>query len=42
MDPKLLELAQHVGTFLIPFLSYLLKIGDKAAEEAGKKFGEAA
>lgn len=42
MDPKLLELAQHVGTFLIPFLPYLLKIGDKAAEEAGKKFGEAA
>ncbi|GIV82982.1 MAG: hypothetical protein KatS3mg051_2336 [Anaerolineae bacterium] len=42
MDPKLLELAQNVGTFLIPFLPYLLKIGDKAAEEAGKKFGEAA
>jgi len=28
--------------FLTPFLPYLLKVGEKAAEEAGKKLGEAA
>ncbi len=28
--------------FLAPFLPYLLKAGEKAAEEAGKKLGEAA
>lgn len=39
MDPKILELAQKIGTFLLPFLPYLLKIGDKAAEEIGKKIG---
>jgi len=33
------QLAQVVTTFLTPFLPYLLKVGAKAAEEAGKKFG---
>lgn len=42
MDPKMLDLAQKIGTFLLPFLPYLLKMGDKAAEEVGKKIGEAA
>ncbi len=32
-------LAQQVTPFLAPFLPYLLKAGEKAAEEAGKKFG---
>jgi hypothetical protein len=27
-------------TFLAPFLPYLLKVGEKAAEETGKKLGE--
>src|SRR2546423_82465 len=27
-------------TFLSPFLPYLLKVGEQAAEEAGKKFGD--
>ncbi len=40
MDPT--ELAQKIGAFLLPLLPYLLKAGDKAAEEAGKKLGEAA
>ena len=39
MDPRILELAQKVGTFLLPLLPYLLKVGDKAAEEVGKKIG---
>lgn len=39
MDPQLL---QQLTTFLAPFLPYLLKAGEKAAEEAGKKLGEAA
>jgi len=39
MDPKLLELAQKISAFLLPLLPYLLKIGDKAAEEIGKKIG---
>ncbi|MGC8960074.1 MAG: hypothetical protein ACP5OO_09865 [Chloroflexia bacterium] len=39
MDPKVLELAQKIGAFLLPLLPYLLKIGDKAAEEVGKKIG---
>lgn len=39
MDPNLLELAQKIGAFLLPFLPYLLKMGDKAAEEAGKRLG---
>ncbi len=39
MDSQLL---QQLTTFLAPFLPYLLKAGEKAAEEAGKKFGEAA
>lgn len=27
-------------TFLTPFLPFLLKVGEKATQEAGKKFGE--
>jgi len=32
-------LAKDVTLFLTPFLPYLLKAGEKAAEEAGKKLG---
>jgi hypothetical protein len=32
-------LATTLTTFLAPYLPYLLKAGEKAAEEAGKKFG---
>lgn len=32
-------LAKEVALFLTPFLPYLLKAGEKAAEEAGKKLG---
>ena len=32
-------LAKDVALFLTPFLPYLLKAGEKAAEEAGKKLG---
>ncbi len=32
-------LARDVVAFLAPFLPYLLKAGEKAAEEAGKKLG---
>lgn len=39
MDPRILELAQKIGAFLLPLLPYLLKMGDKAAEELGKKIG---
>jgi len=39
MDPNILELAQKIAAFLMPLLPYLLKIGDKAAEEIGKKIG---
>ena len=39
MDPKLWELAQKIAAFLMPLLPYLLKVGDKAAEEVGKKIG---
>jgi len=35
-------LAKEVVTFLAPFLPYLVKVGEEAAKEAGKKFGEAA
>lgn len=35
----LTQLAQVVTAFLAPFLPYLLKAGEKAAEEAGKKLG---
>jgi len=35
----LAQLAQTIAAFLSPFLPYLLKAGEKAAEEAGKKFG---
>jgi hypothetical protein len=31
--------AKDLAVFLIPFLPYLLKAGEKAAEEAGKKLG---
>ena len=37
MDAR--ELAQQLVTFLTPFLPYLVKMGEKAAEEAGKKLG---
>jgi len=39
MDPNIVELAQKIATFLMPLLPYLLKIGDKAAEDVGKKIG---
>jgi len=39
MDPNIVELAQKIAAFLMPLLPYLLKIGDKAAEEVGKKIG---
>ena len=32
-------LAKEVALFLTPFLPYLLKAGEKAAEEAGKELG---
>ena len=32
-------LSQQLLTFLAPFLPYLLKMGEQAAEEAGKKLG---
>jgi hypothetical protein len=35
-------LAIGVSTFLAPFLPYLVKGGEEAAKEAGKKFGAAA
>jgi len=40
MEPQ--TLAQQAVAFLTPFLPYLLKAGEKAAEEVGKKLGEAA
>ena len=39
MDPNVVELAQKIAAFLLPFLPHLLKVGDKAAEEVGKKIG---
>lgn len=43
MDPQAVaELAQKIGAFLLPFLPFLLKAGEKAAEEAGEKLGGAA
>lgn len=38
----LIVLAKETVTFLAPFLPYLLKAGEGAAEEAGKKLGEKA
>jgi hypothetical protein len=35
-------LAKETVTFLAPFLPYLLKAGESAAEEAGKQLGEKA
>ena len=32
-------LSQQLTVFLAPFLPYLLKMGEKAAEEAGKRLG---
>ena len=32
-------LAQQVTAYLVPFMPYLAKVGEKAAEEAGKKMG---
>ena len=32
-------LAKNLVVFLTPFLPYLLKAGEKAAEETGKKLG---
>ena len=40
--PDLDEIARQVAQFLAPFLPYLLKAGEKAAEEAGRKLGAAA
>jgi len=37
MDLNIVELAQKISAFLLPLLPYLLKVGDKAAEEVGKK-----
>jgi hypothetical protein len=34
-------LARDLAVFLTPFLPYLLKAGEKVAEEVGKKFGAA-
>jgi len=39
MDPNFVELPQKISAFLLPLLPYLLKVGDKAAEEVGKKIG---
>jgi hypothetical protein len=38
-DMNVTTLAKDLAVFLIPLLPYLLKAGEKAAEEAGKKFG---
>jgi len=40
--PDLDEIARQIVQFLVPFLPYLLKAGEKAAEEAGRKLGVAA
>jgi hypothetical protein len=39
-DPN--EIARQIVQFLAPFLPYLLRAGEKAAEEAGRKLGAAA
>jgi hypothetical protein len=39
-DPN--EIARQIVQFLAPFLPYLLKAGEKAAEEAGRQLGAAA
>ena len=40
MDPQ--TLAQQIVLFLAPFMPYLLKAGEKAAEEMGKNLGSEA
>jgi len=40
--PDLNEIARQIVQFLAPFLPYLLRAGEKAAEEAGRKLGAAA
>ena len=40
--PDFDEIARQIVQFLAPFLPYLLKAGEKAAEEAGRKLGAAA
>ena len=40
--PDLDEIARQIVQFLAPFLPYLLKAGEKAAEEVGRKLGAAA
>jgi len=42
MNPASAQLAARAAAFLAPFLPYLLKVGEKAVEEVGKKFGGAA
>lgn len=42
VPPDLSQLAQQLAHFLQPFLPYLLRVGERAAEELGRKFGEAA
>ena len=39
-DPN--EIARQIAQFLAPFLPYLLKAGEQAAEEAGRQLGAAA
>jgi len=39
-DPN--EIARQIVQFLAPFLPYLLRAGEKAAEEVGRKLGAAA
>jgi len=40
--PDLNEIARQIVQFLAPFLPYLLRAGEKAAEEVGRKLGAAA
>jgi hypothetical protein len=39
LDMDVTTLAKDLAVFLTPILPYLLKTGEKAAEEAGKKLG---
>ncbi len=40
MEDFLLNLAQRVAQFLLPLLPYLLKMGERAAEEMSRKIGD--